>query len=280
MLPSVAAQRVMNLMRDVPWRSVELRPRSVSLAGSVEAWIVPHLEEFDFGALFSRELNYEQELFDLLRSRAHNYDAVVEIGSNVGIYTVFLAKTIGGGGRVFAFEPAPEAFARLQKNLEKNAVKNVCVFNAAVANRAGMTRFFEPAGHLTNGSLSQEFAQQFSSNVTERFVLAVDGEQIQKLVAGSQRCLLKVDVEGAEAEVLSSLRAFILERTPDIVLEVLDGSEPDLNELAFIRERYELNLVTSQGLIRRDMFRGDPRYRDYWLTRKRDASNADSSQIQ
>src|SRR5436853_2547835 len=93
---------------------------------------------------------------------------MIEIGANVGVFSAFVGATAHAQShalRVFAFEPGRAAYARLIENLQLNRLNDVQTFNCAVGHETGFADFFEPVGHLTNGSLSREFASQFNEDV-------------------------------------------------------------------------------------------------------------------
>ncbi len=230
--------------------------------------LTPNVGEFDFNALFSRDLDYESELFELLSKRLKSYDAIIEIGANVGVYTSFFSVLLGSLGLsapVFAFEPSRKAFLRLLDNLVANDAKNVYAFNVAVADESGFLRFFEPEGHLTNGSLAVDFAAHFSDHVVETIVPSFAADQLVELVSGHTKLLVKIDVEGAEEVVLRSLTSLILQKRPEIILEVLRSYEQKLNEISALRENYDFYLVTPNGLEHRETLEAHPRYRDFLL---------------
>lgn len=233
--------------------------------------LIPHPGEFDFRALFSTSLDYEQEVFEVLSTRMDLYDAVVEIGANVGVFSVFFGgrlQKINAKGTVLCFEPSREAFSRLRRNLEINGVGNVTAFNCAVGKDNGFVAFHEPRGHLTNGSLSKEFAAIFSSEIDESVVLCMSGEKISELLGDCNRLLLKVDVEGSERLVLEGLEGLIRRQWPDIVLEVLDIYEDDLNSLAVLNENYEFFNIVPGGITKTQTLQAT-QYRDYLLVPNR-----------
>ncbi len=241
------------------------------MCDDVKLNLIPHPGEFDFRALFSMSLDYEQEVFEVLSARMNLYDSIVEIGANVGVYSVFFGKhlqKINAEGTVLCFEPSREAFSRLRRNLEINDLINVTAFNCAVGKVNGFVAFHEPKGHLTNGSLSKEFAAIFSSEIDESVVICMSGEKILDLLGECNRLLLKVDVEGSEKLVLEGLDVLIRRRWPDIVLEVLDIYEDDLNSLAVLNKNYEFFNITPGGVEKRQMLRAT-QHRDYLLIPKR-----------
>ena len=84
-----------------------------------ETLIVPHLGEFDQRALFSKRLDYEEPVFRWLSDNfPEKYDLIVEIGANVGVYTIFLDALAKNRStlqlrQIVAFEPSPGAYGRL-----------------------------------------------------------------------------------------------------------------------------------------------------------------------
>jgi hypothetical protein len=130
--------------------------------------------------------------------------------------------------------------------------------------------FYEPAGHLTNGSLDRSFAAMFSEDVSRTRVPSVGGAEIDRLCSGGKRVLLKIDVEGAEPEVIQALESIIVSSLPDIVIEVLPGVASDLNEISWLKS-YHLLHLTPDGPLERDVFIGAPRGgRDYALVPRRE----------
>jgi FkbM family methyltransferase len=256
-------QHVANGIASVDWPEVRLRARDVSVTEQQRVRLRPHVNEMEFRAHICSTLQYEQEVFEWLETRS--YDSIVEIGANVGVYTVFLSRRTGNEGKVYAFEPSFEAYSCLLENLNANKLRNVVPFNCAVCDRSGFVDFFEPAGHRTNGSLYRDFASMFSDKVQIRKVIAINAARVADLFVSSGHNLLKIDVEGAEPIVLGSLGAVIQSFRPDILIEVLNSTEDALNAIR-IPERYGYSLyhITREGLLKRDKFHA-AECRDYCL---------------
>ena len=196
---------------------------------------------------------------------------MIEIGANVGVYSVFFAAQAAAHRRtvpIYSFEPSRAAYLRLLENLRVNGAAAVTPFNLAVTDRAGFAPFFEPRGHLTNGSVSHEFASIFADDVVSTVVPTAGCAQIESLVDRHTSLLLKIDVEGAEALLLAGLRPLIERKRPEIVLEVLSRQDGALNDLGFIREVYDLFLITDGELAARSLFQADAQNRDYLLIPK------------
>ena len=117
-----------------------------------------------------------------------------------------------------AFEPSAEAFRRLTLNLRRNGASRVTAFNAAVAESSGLRSFFEPEGHLTNGSFIRAFSDMFAECVVERPALALAAGELERFLAPAGRALVKIDVEGFEPQLLRALAPLIGRRHPDLLI--------------------------------------------------------------
>jgi len=70
---------------------------------------------------------HEKNETNLVKSKIKEGEIVVDIGANIGYYTLIFAKLVGTSGKVFAFEPEPHNFHLLQKNLKANSYQNVTI---------------------------------------------------------------------------------------------------------------------------------------------------------
>lgn len=277
--PGLAARAhnsVCGYSRGRVWPTMKLAPRRARMGGSTEVWLVPELSGFEAEVLFSKTFGYEPALVRWLEANVvANYDLVIEIGANVGIYTVFLdalyragAPKPGATPRIVSFEPSREAYRRLSANLAANQTRFVHPYQAAVSGESGLARFFEPRHHLTNGSFVREFSAIFTDDVVENVVVTVAATELERwLETAPGRTLIKLDVEGFEPQLLESLKPMIDKYRPDIVIEVLPFTLDALNDSAALAG-YERHHVTLQGLVRSDALHASDEHYD-WLLRFR-----------
>jgi FkbM family methyltransferase len=262
--------RIHNSIVGFNWPAMRFKPKPVTLAGSINICIVPHLGEFDQAALFARELDYEAPVFTWLAEYARSgCDRIIEIGANVGIYTVFLDALISSMpgsrlNRVIAFEPSRRAYTRLLENLSYNNTQHVDVFQAAVGLKSGFQSFFEPAGHLTNGSFVRDFAKIFSEELSETTALVIGPEELEQYFINAEKVLIKIDVEGFEPSLISALTPVIEKYQPDLLVEVLDLTVDQLNEVAVL-SGYRKFLITPEGLREAPSLFASPQHRDWFL---------------
>ena len=85
---------------------------------------------------------HEEFETELVKKEIKPGDVVLDIGANIGYYTLIFAKLVGENGRVFAFEPDPTNFALLKRNVEINGYKNVVLIQKAVSNKSGKLRLY------------------------------------------------------------------------------------------------------------------------------------------
>ncbi len=76
---------------------------------------------------------WEPALTAWLRPRLRPGRTFVDVGANIGYFSLLAARRMGGSGRVVAVEASPETFARLRANLDRNAAGNVRALNVAAA---------------------------------------------------------------------------------------------------------------------------------------------------
>jgi FkbM family methyltransferase len=123
---------------------------------------------------------------------------IIDGGSNIGMSVLFF-KTLYPGAHITAFEPDPSSFEALRTNVERNGVANVVLHNAALSAVSGYAQFFQSStqpGDLRNGLLRQRLP-------TPR-VLEVPSVRLSEHI-GERVDVLKLDIEGAEFEVIEEL---------------------------------------------------------------------------
>ena len=274
-LADSAAARVESIISNpqLAWPRIDFGPRTVTVGRGIRFRLKPHLGEFDQAALFSKKLKYEAPVFAWLEQNAASmYDAVIEIGANVGVYSIFLDALINANPnarlkRVISFEPALEPFRRLMDNLRANQTRFVTPFRAAIADVTGMHTLFEPTGHLTNGSLDARFAGLFSANVDETTIIALHARELRRWFESNAKVLVKIDVEGYEPNLMRAFGSIIEVFRPDFLIEIIEGTPEAINNLVWLND-YERYLITPSGLSWRDRLFADDHNRDWLLKAK------------
>jgi FkbM family methyltransferase len=147
---------------------------------------------------------------------ARSGTCVIDVGANVGIFTVSLGSALRTKGTVWACEPLPSNVERLQENLRLNDLNNVDVHPLALGNRKGEVTFHlsdDPAFHSIVA-----VAQRRDSGRT----VTVKMDRLDNIwhEAGCPAVsLIKIDVEGAELQVLEGAQELIATNRPELMLE-------------------------------------------------------------
>jgi FkbM family methyltransferase len=124
----------------------------------------------------------------------------VDIGSNAGAYTLFVAQRAGPGSRIVAVEPHPVARQRLQCNLDLNGIRHVTIAPVALSDTSGTLSLFINDRNIGSSSLNANVEPHIakrSIEVPTRTLLSlVEEEQLTRIDA------IKIDVEGVEDRIL------------------------------------------------------------------------------
>lgn len=156
---------------------------------------------------------------------------VFDVGANIGIFTL-KAACQHGAAQTYAFEPDPETFVRLLKNLWRNGLSNVVAIQKAVGKAPGVARFTRGSAS-TVGHLGAAPGQLIGSELTVDVVSLSSVIQQEKIPVVN---LLKLDVEGAEVDALQGAEP-VLDRIERVVVE--SHSADLLRECEHILQRHE-----------------------------------------
>lgn len=183
--------------------------------------------------------HFEYESFEteLVKKQVSKGDIVIDLGANVGYYTLLFSKLVGGTGKVFAFEPDSENFSLLKKNVEINGYKNVVLVKKAVSSRSCEALFY-----LRNNGVSNSFLN-FGDGAKSVAVEKVDLDTF----FGKIDCMvdfIKMDIEGEEFEALKGA-SLILGRNKNIKI-VLEFLPFNLNA-AEVKPMDLLNFLKDKG---------------------------------
>ena len=181
---------------------------------------------------------FEPQTTDLIQKNIFSGNIVVDIGANIGFFTLIMANGVKKEGKVFSFEPELENYKLLSKNVKENNLQNIILENKAVGNKNGSTEMY--LASKENNIYSQSMHRIFSSKIVSQNstpitikIIKLD-DFFEKLDLIKKIDLIKIDVEGAEFDVLKGMDK-ILDSNKDLKiimefsLENLQdfGSKPD-----------------------------------------------------
>lgn len=163
---------------------------------------------------------HSPKLLRLVSSQLRPGDWVVDAGANVGLFASAFSAAVGPQGRVWAVEPLPGNVERLRRLKAANDLGHLDIFPVALASATATARLRLPAapGGSGFGSFVAEWA---TAGEVEVPTCRLD-ELVEKADPGRPLRLLKIDVEGFEAEVLEGATATLATRGPLVVCEFHD----------------------------------------------------------
>ena len=136
---------------------------------------------------------------------------VIDIGANIGITTMTIAKRIGRKGKLYSFEPIPEYFNILKKNISSNGLENAKVYELAVTNQVGRVNFYQKGP--SSGIVFEKGVKQLEVPTTtiDRFLTE---EEIKRID------LINMDCEGSELLVLEEAKETLRKNKVKIFCEI------------------------------------------------------------
>ena len=169
----------------------------------------------------------EQPVQAALAQHVKSGDVVYDIGANVGFFSVIAARLVGEQGAVYAFEPLPANAAQLRHNIDLNGFEQVHIFEYAVSNQSGQGELLI-AANVGGSALSTADPPPDQTGIMPVEVVAID-DLIPAQVLRPPSAV-KIDVEGAELDVLQGMRHTIEAHRPVIIYEVDAATQEYLQE--------------------------------------------------
>lgn len=159
---------------------------------------------------------------DSLREVVTSGSTAIDVGANIGFFTLRFARWVGPAGHVIAIEPEARNFASLTRRVSRAGLSDVVTcMQAAAADRNGELRLALNPGHPGDHHLADDGEP-------------VAGVKLDDLAANGPRpvTLVKIDVQGAEMMVLAGARELIKAHSPAVLVEL---HEPSLTRLGSSR---------------------------------------------
>jgi FkbM family methyltransferase len=148
---------------------------------------------------------WEPQLTNFISSRLKKGDYFIDVGANIGYFSLLASTLVGDGGKVFAIEASPTIFNLLNRNIQLNKFANIRTFNIAASDSHGTLNLYiapdENIGHSTT-------VASIAENDGHKLEAVVLGMPLHEII-GKENLLnariIKVDVEGAEISVIQGI---------------------------------------------------------------------------
>jgi FkbM family methyltransferase len=194
---------------------------------------------------------YEHVVDTILRTALPRSRSFVDMGANCGYVSLLAATMFGGRGRVYAFEPFPATYRRLERNLKLNPhLEGIVPHPVAVTDTTGKLNLYGRSGNL--GSTSMAAASDTPDAVE------VNCDRLDNLASALDldQAFVKIDVEGAELRALHGMRELLARRAFSGILVEMHpaqirelGGEPEDVPRLLQDAGYRLLVCSSAALV-------------------------------
>lgn len=156
---------------------------------------------------------YEETLLRTMESCLSSGMAFIDVGANVGQHSVVASKLVGPTGFVYSFEPQTGSRARLSRNVELNGLRNVIISDLALGKESARANIYQlDEKNDGMGTLNAGGKACASEPVSiETLDSVMQGKDV------SRGCVIKIDVEGGEMDVLQGSQRFLKEAKPKAI---------------------------------------------------------------
>ena len=183
---------------------------------------------------------HEPYITELVKREINKGDIVIDIGANIGYYTLIFAQLVGKGGRVIAFEPESRNFDLLRKNVEINGYKNVILEQKAVSNSSGKANLYLCDENRIDDRIYDPH--------DGRKPIEIDAVRLDDYFAANEKRkidFIKMDIQGAEYAAIQGMSNLMKENDKlKIVTEYLPSA---LKGFGIIPPETFLTFLTSYG---------------------------------
>ena len=162
---------------------------------------------------------HERYEADLVQRLLADADVFWDVGANVGYFTLVAATALKNRGRIIAFEPGQNAYARLTENLALNPYRNIQTFAVAVSDREGEA-VLHLAGDIADSSASLYPAAGAQAQAGQEVCRTVALDHFLRSEGLGPPNLIKLDAEGAELAVLHGAQGLLADSPPLWLMEM------------------------------------------------------------
>jgi FkbM family methyltransferase len=169
---------------------------------------------------------YELQAFRIMGKILKAGSFAVDIGANIGLYTLVMGKLVGPNGKVVSFEPASESYQALLDHICRNGLAEIVEPHMMiVGNKTGDCEFIEDGVRGTN-RVGDSHSQGTIARIVKRRVVTLD-----QIICGNGFLpdLIKIDVEGYEMDVLEGSQEILTEKHCPILCELHPGYWKTMN---------------------------------------------------
>jgi FkbM family methyltransferase len=188
---------------------------------------------------------YELGFQKIFLNKVKEGDIFFDIGAHVGFYSLLGSKLVGEKGKIFSFEPSPRNFTYLKKHIELNKSLNIIPAQKAVMDHPGSFSF-----DLSEGSFVGHIVNNENKSMKIEAV-SLDTFCEEKNIIPT---VMKIDVEGAEADVFRGAQRIIETVHPKIFLAIHSAKLAEECENFLVKRGYSISRIEPENSFNLDIY--------------------------
>jgi len=164
---------------------------------------------------------------EIVKALVRDGDHVIDLGANIGVYTVFLSRLVTASGRVYSFEPMPATFGFLEFNVRTLRLRNVILRQVAITDHACTVEMAVPSDARGLENFYQASVVRNGPQARPARTTIVQGSPLDEAIPAEDKpvAFIKCDVEGHELHCLKGATRLISRSRPAWLMEV--GGNPE-----------------------------------------------------
>jgi FkbM family methyltransferase len=233
----------------MPKKSFEVDFFGLRYSGDLSSYI--DWRVYVFGSYEPAVLNFLAKAATATRHSRNGPVVYWDVGANCGQHVLFMSRH---ADHLCAFEPNPAVRSQLERNVALNGLIHVVVHECALGDRQGLARLHVPAG--TNRGIGSLRYDDSGGAPIDVPIMTSDAMVAQGAPAPH---IVKIDVEGFEAQVLAGMQSVLHTHRPIVLMEIAEATRRDFANVAGLRAALYPNAilygVTDRGLTAFDFAR-------------------------
>lgn len=218
-------------------RVFDLRKKKLIDLGEFGLFVMP--DDYIGRSIISIK-NYEPHVTSLIKNLLKAGDVFLDVGANIGYFTMLAATLVGKHGKVIAIEPNPQNLQLIYSSLLENKLTNVAIYPYAASNEAAILRFTTVG---SNGGVVTKHSKD------QQHFLLVPSVILDEVLKDEARIdLIKIDIEAHEPAAVRGMEKLIKKCRPRIITEFhpwameLNNIDPPV---AYLKQIYDLGYQVS-----------------------------------
>ena len=237
-------------------KSLIMKTESVLKTDYAETWGGKiHVHNDDTGSLSTLSISgvFGPRDTQTVKDNVFSGNIVVDLGANIGYFTCLLAKIVGEGGKVFAFEPDPRNLKLLRRNIQENNYKNVIIADKAVSDVNGSCTLYSSQKKFGANRIFESKKNQTQDFIPIKSETICLDDYFEKQNLLKKIDFIKIDIEGSEFRAFNGMKKILeLNNNLKIFTEIApslleDAGSSGKQVLDFLQEHKFINFFISDN---------------------------------